>query len=173
MSKVPIVILTAMSVEYDAVRAQLSDVQVRKHRAGTIFEVGHIAGQRSGNRCQVAIATTGMGNTSAAVLAERAIAQFTPKAILFTGVAGALRAHLELGDVVVAGHVYAYHGGTSEDDGRKARPRAWELSHRVRQLAEHLVRSGTWAQRLPEDTSPPPMVPNGSPEQRLTPPHSP
>jgi 8-oxo-dGTP diphosphatase len=150
MSKVPIVILTAMSVEYDAVRAQLSDIQVRKHRAGTLFEVGRISGQHAGSGCQVAIATTGMGNTSAAVLAERAISEFAPKAILFTGVAGALRAHLELGDVVVASHVYAYHGGTSEDDGLKSRPRAWELSHRVRQLAEHLIRSGTWAQRLPD-----------------------
>jgi 8-oxo-dGTP diphosphatase len=152
INNVPIVILTAMSVEYDAVRAQLRDIQMREHKAGTLFEVGRIAGEHSSGDCQVAIAATGMGNQPTAVLAERAIAEFAPKAILFTGVAGALRQHLELGDVVVASYVYAYHGGTSEDDGLKARPRSWELSHRVRQLAEHLVRSGTWAQRLPEGT---------------------
>jgi adenosylhomocysteine nucleosidase len=154
MSNVPIVILTAMSVEYDAVRAELCDTRVQRHRAGTLFEVGHITGVNSGDAPQIALAVAGMGNQSAAVLAERAIAEFSPKAIVFAGVAGALKPHLELGDVVIASHVYAYHGGTSEDEGLKVRPRTWELSHRVRQLAEHLVRSGTWVRRLPESTRP-------------------
>jgi 8-oxo-dGTP diphosphatase len=155
MSNIPIVILTAMSLEYDAVRAQLSDVETRTHPAGTLFEVGRIAiGATGGSDCLVALAITGVGNQTAAVLAERAIAEFAPVAILFTGVAGALQPHLDLGDVVVASHVYAYHGGTSEDDGLKARPRTWELSHRVRQLAEHLVRSGEWTRRLPPGAKP-------------------
>jgi 8-oxo-dGTP diphosphatase len=118
--------------------------------------VGRIAsGHSGGHGWLVALAVTGVGNQSAAVLAERAIAEFSPKAILFTGIAGALQPHLALGDVVVASHVYGYHGGTSEDDGLKARPRAWELSHRVRQVAEHLIRSGDWARRLPDDVRPP------------------
>jgi adenosylhomocysteine nucleosidase len=155
MSNIPIVILTAMNVEFDAVRAQLSDIETRKHPAGTRYEVGRITSGRSEDGgCQIALGLTGVGNQTAAVLAERAIAEFAPVAILFTGVAGALQPHLDLGDVVVASHVYAYHGGTSEDDGLKARPRAWELSHRVRQLAEHLVRSGEWARRLPAGAKP-------------------
>jgi 8-oxo-dGTP diphosphatase len=155
MSNIPIVILTAMNVEYDAVKAQLSGIQARTHPAGTRFEVGRITGGRSEDGgCQVALGLTGVGNQSAAVLAERAIAEFTPKAILFTGVAGALKAHLGLGDVVIASRVYAYHGATSEDDGLKARPRVWELNHRIHQLAEHVIRSGDWARRLPSDPKP-------------------
>ncbi len=155
MNHIPIVILTAMNVEYDAVRAQLSDIQTRTYPAGTRFEVGHITGGRSDDGvCRVALGLTGVGNQSAAVLAERAIAEFTPRAILFTGVAGALKAHLGLGDVVVASRVYAYHSATSEDDGLKARPRVWELNHRVHQVAEHLIRSGEWARRLPGDLKP-------------------
>jgi hypothetical protein len=59
-------------------------------------------------------------------------------AVLFVGVVGALWDATPLGDVVMATHVYAYHGGTSEDDGLKARPRVWEVAHGISQLASHL-----------------------------------
>jgi adenosylhomocysteine nucleosidase len=64
--------------------------------------------------------------------------------VMFVGVAGALWG-TPLGDVVVATHVYAYHGGTSEDDGLKARPRVWEISHEIAQLAAHLARADEWS----------------------------
>lgn len=66
-------------------------------------------------------------------------------AVLFVGVAGALWDATRLGDVVMASHVYAYHGGTSEDDGLKARPRVWEAPHGISQLALHLARLNDWA----------------------------
>ncbi|MFD2354183.1 purine phosphorylase [Nonomuraea ferruginea] len=52
--------------------------------------------------------------------------------------------------MVVATHVYAYHGGTSEDDGFKARPRTWEISHEAAQVAHHVDRRGAWARNLPD-----------------------
>jgi nucleoside phosphorylase/ADP-ribose pyrophosphatase YjhB (NUDIX family) len=143
MNETTIVILTAMNLEYRAVRARLSDVTAHTHPMGTRFEVGHL------NGCQVALALTGKGNQSAAVLTERAIAEFAPAAVIFVGVAGALQPHLGLGDVVVATHVYAYQGATSQDDGLTARPRTWELSHRAHQIAAHLERTGDWARQLP------------------------
>src|ERR1035441_9392434 len=143
MNDTTIVILTAMNLEYRAVRAQLSGITAHTHSMGTRFEVGHLHG------CRVALALTGKGNQSAAVLTERAAAEFAPVAVIFVGVAGALQPHLGLGDVVVATHVYAYHGATSQDDGLTARPRTWELSHRVHQIAAHLERTGDWARQLP------------------------
>ena len=143
MNETTIVILTAMNLEYRAVREQLSGITTHTHPSGTRFEVGHL------NGCRVALALTGKGNQSAAVLTERATAEFSPAAVIFVGVAGALQPHLGLGDVVVATHVYAYHGATSQDDGLTARPRTWELSHRVHQVAAHLERTGDWARRLP------------------------
>ena len=143
MNETTIVILTAMNVEYRAVQAQLSDTAVHTHPMGTRFEVGHLAG------CRVALALTGKGNQSAAVITERAVAEFAPAAVIFVGVAGVLQPHLGLGDVVVATHVYAYHGATSQDDGITARPRTWELPHRVHQIAAHLDRTGDWARKLP------------------------
>jgi adenosylhomocysteine nucleosidase len=149
MNETTIVILTAMNLEYRAVRAQLSGITAHTHPMGTRFEVGHL------NGCRVAIALTGKGNQSAAVLAERATAEFDPAAVIFVGVAGALQPHLGLGDVVVATHVYAYQGATSQDDGITARPRTWQLSHRVHQIAAHLERTGDWARQLPGGPPPP------------------
>ena len=132
-----LVILTALNVEYEAVRNKIADPRVHWHQAGTRFETGRL----SSDGCPVALGLVGKGNHPAAVLAERAIAEFTPAAVLFVGVAGALRPSVELGDIVVASQVYAYHGGTSKDDGLKARPRVWETSHRAAQIVQHLIRT--------------------------------
>lgn len=118
MSGNPIVVLTALDVEYAAVREKLDMPRLRRHPQGTRFEVGRL----TGGRTRIALGLVGKGNQSAAVLAERAIAEFSPPALLFAGVAGALQSHISLGDVVVATHIYAFHGGTSEDDGFRAAP---------------------------------------------------
>jgi len=153
MNDKTIVILTAMNVEYNAVQARLSGITVQTHPMGTRFEVGRL----EDGGCRVALALVGKGNQAAAVLTERAAALFAPTAVIFVGVAGALQPHLRLGDVVVASHVYAYHGATSEDDGATARPRTWELAHRAHQIAAHVERDADWARGLP-DESPAPRV---------------
>ncbi|MER7982395.1 5'-methylthioadenosine/S-adenosylhomocysteine nucleosidase [Streptomyces sp. NPDC095817] len=145
MSKGPVVILTALNLEYQSVRQRLADLQVNRHERGTRFEVGTVRG----TSCRVVLGLTNKGNHSAAVIAERAIQEFSPVAVLFVGVAGALWDATRLGDVVVASHVYAYHGGTSEDDGLKARPRVWEAPHGISQLASHLARLNDWADPTP------------------------
>lgn len=140
MSGNPIVVLTALDVEYEAVRVRLEGTRLHRHPQGTRFEVGRL----SGGGCRIALGLVGKGNQAAAVLAERAINEFSPAALLFAGVAGALQSHIDLGDVVVATHIYAFHGGTSEDDGFKSRPRVWEISHRADQVARHVARDRAW-----------------------------
>ncbi|MER5475638.1 5'-methylthioadenosine/S-adenosylhomocysteine nucleosidase [Streptomyces sp. NPDC002734] len=140
MSKDMVVILTALNLEYEAVRRKLAGPRLHLHQHGTRFEVGTVRG----TSCRVALGLTNKGNHSAAVIAERAVQEFSPAAVLFVGVAGALWDTARLGDVVVATHVYAYHGGTSEDDGLKARPRVWEAPHAISQLASHLARVNDW-----------------------------
>lgn len=141
MSENHVVILTALDLEYDEVRAGLHEITTRTHPAGTRFEVGSL----SPARCLVALALTGKGNLSAAALTERAVAEFSPVAVIFVGVAGSLQQHVALGDVVVATHVYAYHGATSDDEGTRARPRVWEMAHSLDQSARHVARVGKWA----------------------------
>jgi 5'-methylthioadenosine/S-adenosylhomocysteine nucleosidase len=138
----PIVILTALELEYEAVREKLVRPKLRTHQHGTRFEVGRLGD----GGCRVALALVGKGNHAAAVLAERAIAEFGPAALLFVGVAGALHSHIDLGDVVIATHVYAFHGATSEDDGLKSRPRVWETQHSAEQIARHVARG--WPEKV-------------------------
>ncbi|GGQ72328.1 5'-methylthioadenosine/S-adenosylhomocysteine nucleosidase family protein [Couchioplanes azureus] len=145
-----VVILTAMNLEYEAVRDRMTSPRTHRHPAGTLFEVGRLG---TGG-CRIALGLVGKGNHPAAVLAERAMAEFSPAAVLFVGVAGALWPSVELGDVVVASQVYAYHGGTSEDDGLKSRPRGWETSHAAAQVAQRVIRAGGWADGLPGGVRP-------------------
>jgi adenosylhomocysteine nucleosidase len=84
------------------------------------------------------------------VLAERAVGLFTPEALLFVGVAGGLKDEAALGDVVVATRVYAYHGGKEGTNEFQARPRAWEASHYLEQLARQVARTRSWARLLPD-----------------------
>jgi len=132
----PVVVLTALEVEYEAVRSMLADLRQPPPVSGTRFEVGSL-GRDAG---EVVLALTGAGNHASAVIAERAIREFAPSAVLFVGVAGRLRPSLALGDVVVATHVYAYHGAAARADGLKSRPRVWEIDHGIDQAARQVAR---------------------------------
>jgi adenosylhomocysteine nucleosidase len=144
----PVLILTALDLEYDAVRQQLTGLQTYQHPAGTLFEIAgtsHAPGS-------IVIGVTGPGNSGAAVQAERAITAFQPQALLFAGIAGALSEDLAIGDVVVATRVYDYHGDQPQGDGFSARPHVWEAPHRLEQLARYVARAGAW--RKPEANPP-------------------
>jgi 8-oxo-dGTP diphosphatase len=131
----PVVILTALDVEYLAVRGRLTGIQEPVPVAGTLFEIGSLA-----DGGEVVLALTGPGNHASAVIAERAISAFAPAAVIFAGVAGALKPGLSLGDIVVATHVYAYHGAAARADGLKSRPRVWEIDHGIEQAAHRIAR---------------------------------
>ncbi len=138
-----VLVLTALDLEYQAVRAHLSGLREYSHPAGTLFETGQLP---DGGR--ITLAVTGEGNPGAAVLAERAITMFGPQAVMFVGVAGSLKDDVGLGDIVVGTKIYAYHGGAEADDGFLARPRAFEAAHELEQPARRIARTGSWASRL-------------------------
>lgn len=144
-----IAILTALDQEYEAVREHLGRVQTHTHEKGTRWEVGTVPG----GVCRIAIADAGKGNLNSAVLAERTFARFEPLALFFVGVAATVRDDIGLGDVVVANKVYAYQGGTSDDDRFRSRPQAWQAPHRLDQLAGEIVRSGSWQALLRDEHS--------------------
>ncbi|WP_439383658.1 5'-methylthioadenosine/S-adenosylhomocysteine nucleosidase family protein [Amycolatopsis lexingtonensis] len=138
-----IVVLTALEVERSAVLDRMTGATVRAHRAGTLFHVGQLGRRR------VALGLVGAGNAPAAAIAERAVAEFSPAAMVFVGVAGGLRDWTRLGDVVVATRVYAYHGGRSTDDGMRSSPQAWTPAHRLLELARSVGRAGDWCAAVP------------------------
>lgn len=125
------VILTALALEYEAVRSQLRDVEPRYH-SGSHYEVGVFD---PGNELvwEILIAEIGAGNAKAAAEAQRAIEHFKPQVALFIGVAGGLK-DVVLGDVVIGDRVYGYHSGKAKASFQ-SRPNVGQSGYEVVQAA--------------------------------------
>ncbi len=91
-------ILTALDVETRAVLRHLKR-DGEKTIDGTVFYRGRF------EHWDIAVAECGAGNTSAAAIAERAIANFRPSVALFVGVAGGVK-DVAVDDVVIADKMY-------------------------------------------------------------------
>jgi nucleoside phosphorylase len=71
---VDVVVLTALDLEYRAVRALLTGLHTHTDDNGTRYETGEIRGGHG----RVALALTGPGNLAAAALTTRALTSFRP-----------------------------------------------------------------------------------------------
>jgi nucleoside phosphorylase len=130
------VVLTALELEYQAVRKRLTDLEVARHPGGLIVETGTLPG----TPWRVALAAIGPGTLNAAAVTQLISGWLEPKALFFVGVAGGLREEIALGDVVVATKIYSYEGGKETPDGFHARPEAWLASFRLQQEAGFALR---------------------------------
>ncbi|NET57562.1 MAG: tetratricopeptide repeat protein, partial [Symploca sp. SIO2E6] len=148
------VILTALPVEYLAVRNRLLELQEKEHPQGTVYEQGKFVGK--GQEWEVGIAEVGAGNAGAAVEAERAIAYFQPNILLFVGIAGGIK-DVAIGDVVVATDVFGYESGKVTEQFFP-RPKAGKSAYRLVERAKSEARKGEWLQRLDSIPVPQPRV---------------
>lgn len=139
------VILTALPIEYAAVRAHLSDLREQTHEQGTVYEEGTFQGEQSWD---VALVEIGAGNVKTAAEAERAMQHFRPRVLLFVGIAGGLK-DVRVGDVVIATKVYGYESGKAESESEfRPRPQAFGASYRLEQRARAEARRPNWLGRL-------------------------
>ena len=148
------VIITALPVEYHAVRAHLAEISEDQHLEGDVYERGlFYANERL---WEVGIVEVGMGNPNAAQKTERAIAHFHPEAVLFVGVAGGIK-DVSIGDIVVATKVYGYHAGKADDEF-KTRPEVGLPCYRILERARAESRKSDWLKPLDPAPSPIPRV---------------
>jgi nucleoside phosphorylase len=145
------VILTAIPVEYMAVRTHITDLREEMHPQGTIYERGKFVTNTTS--WEVGIVEVGAGNASAGVEAERAIAYFNPSVILFVGVAGGIK-DVAIGDVVAATKVYGYESGKAKQKFQP-RPDVGLSTYSLIQRSRAESKKSDWLQRLtsaPEST---------------------
>jgi nucleoside phosphorylase len=139
------VILTALRVEYQAVRTHLTSIKEETDTNGTIYEIGDFVGH-DGLAWKVCVVEIGAGNPNAAARTERAINYFTPRVVMFVGVAGAVK-DVSIGDVVAATKVYGYESGKQKRDF-EARPDAFSSTYDMRERARAESRREDWISRI-------------------------
>jgi len=145
-----VVVLTALQLEYKAVRRFLSGLIEETHSSGTVYEKG-VFERTDGSSIQVGLVEIGAGNAGAAVEAERAIQHFDPHVILFVGIAGGLK-DVQIGDVVVGTKVYGYDSGKAKQQF-EPRPSVRNTSYRLEQRARAEAKKSNWLGRI-QDRNP-------------------
>ncbi|MFF9485480.1 hypothetical protein [Streptomyces sp. NPDC014676] len=144
---VDVVILTALSVEFQAVSALLRERSTLVHSEGTRF----VAGTLPGVTGTIAAARIGPGNLGAATITERVRQWLSPQALLFVGVAGGLKRSVALGDVIVPTKIHHLHPGKEAPEGFRARPATSAVSHRLEQAAGMALCADTWHTWVPDN----------------------
>ncbi len=138
------VILTALPVEYNAVKAHLRNLSEETHPRGDVYQRGTFVGARGA--WDVLIGQIGEGGPRAAAAINRAIEYFDPGVVLFVGVAGSIK-DAALYDVVAARKVYGYESGKAEEEFLP-RPEVGNASFTLEQRARAEATNGQWVRRI-------------------------
>ncbi len=137
-----ILVLTALSVERDAVISHLTDVKVEKHpEVGTDYHRGVFVSPSG--KIDVIVGRTDQTNINAALETERALQHYKPTHAFYVGVAGGLK-DVKVGDVVIGSDVIGYERGKAEEMGFKARPQFGASSYELERAANSFAISSTW-----------------------------
>lgn len=90
-----ILIFGAMDAEISEFLSCMQDRETQTWN-GFLHHRGRIAGK------SVLVSKTGVGKVMAAMVTQHLIDKYQPKMVLFTGLAGSLQPHIEIGDTVIA-----------------------------------------------------------------------
>ena len=149
------VILTALSVEYQAVRNYLKHLHDEMDSQGTRYQRGEFIAT-NGQLWEVGIVQMGAGPVGAAMQTGGAIAYFNPDVIFLTGIAGGIK-DVNIGDVVAATEVYNYESGKLGEQFF-TRPKTEKSTHAVVEIAKQEAEKPDWLERLSRHSSIPPRV---------------
>lgn len=133
-------ILTAIPIEYKAVRRFLNSHQEIETPDGTIFEKCKYGFDDT--IVDVYIGQCGMGNVNSAIYTERAIKSINPSLVLFVGIAGGIK-DVNYGDVVLASKIYSYESA-KDSQGYKARPDGNKCTYFIVQRGQYEATVTEW-----------------------------
>ncbi|MCK8827621.1 5'-methylthioadenosine/adenosylhomocysteine nucleosidase [Natroniella acetigena] len=88
-------IIGAMDVEVEFLKEEM-EIEDKLSKANMEFYSGKLLGQ------EVVVVRSGIGKVNAAVCSQILIDNFAVKAVLFTGVAGAIDRELDVGDIIIS-----------------------------------------------------------------------
>ncbi len=146
-----ILIMTALSLEFEAVKKYLSEVKVEIHPVtGSIYNTGKY--MSDGKNFSVLLSESGAGNVRAADETGRATEYFKPDYTFFVGIAGGIK-DVILGDVVASSKVVGFEFG-KDDEEFKPRFDSVPSSYILEQVAKHVKRDGKWTEKLTGDSKP-------------------
>lgn len=94
-------IISAMPEEINCVLTAMTSVSTKTFGNRTFYK-GFLFNQ------SIVMVFSNWGKVAAATTATQLISEYHPKKIIFTGVAGALQTHLNIGDVIVGTHLYQH-----------------------------------------------------------------
>ncbi len=138
-----VVILTALRVEYNAVRNLLESIS-EINEDDTIYEEGTFTMDGS-DIARVIIRQCGQRNEIAALETQRAISLFSPDMMFFVGIAGSRKpSDFKVGDVIVAEKIYSYEGGKALGEDFLARPDSLSPPHPIIESAKFISKDNTW-----------------------------
>ncbi len=148
--KYPIVILTALEVEREAVESYLKNKTLETHpNTGTDYINGTYS--KGDIKLNIIIGRTDQTNVNAALETERALEYFKPTYVFYVGVAGGLK-DVKVGDIVIGTDVIGYERGKAEDIIFKPRPQFGASSYELERLAANYSNSTDWKSTLKELT---------------------
>lgn len=99
-------IIGAMDIEIEAIKNHMTTIKTEN-----IAHINFYIGKLNGIDCVAAVC--GPGKVNAAICTQIMISKFSPKTIINTGVAGALKENIEIGDIVLADSVVQHDMDTS------------------------------------------------------------
>jgi len=152
-----VVILTALSVEFQAVSAHvISHRKDVRHR--TVYWLGTFP--CPGCLWKVSSVEIGPSNSTAAIKTTQAIQDFQLDAVLFVGVAGGLK-DVRIGDVVAARKIYCYESG-KDSTTFLPRPEVMQATPRMESWSRSVRNEQLWLDRIKKNASlhllPPPRA---------------
>ncbi len=103
-------IIGALEEEINLLKNKI-DLEKKEKIAKRNFYIGKLKGQK------VVLVKSGVGKVNAAVTSQLLITAFNVKKIIFTGIAGGIAPHLEIGDLIIASQVAQHDYGNIGNEG--------------------------------------------------------